>query len=74
MNDLYLPKELYPYGAILNAKNAFQQIAHITMEQTEEIWICHFMMCNNYPLDITMMEFENYIIDYINSEKIYANT
>ena len=54
MSDLYLPKELYPYGAILNTKNAFQQIAHITMEQTEE--------------------FENYIIDYINSEKIYANT
>lgn len=74
MSDLYLPKELYSYGAILNAKNAFQQIAHITMEQTEEIWICHFRMRNNYPLDITMMEFENYIIDYINSEKIYANT
>lgn len=55
MSDLYLPKELYPYGAILNTKNAFQQIAHITMEQTEEIWICHFRMCNNYPLDITMM-------------------
>ena len=74
MSDLYLPKELYPYGAILNAKNALQQIAHITKEQTEEIWICHFRMRNNYPFDITMMEFENYIIDYINSEKIYANT
>ena len=26
MSDLYLPKELYPYEAILNTKNAFQQI------------------------------------------------
>lgn len=71
MHDLRLSKELYSQVAIFKAQNAFKQITSISITETETEFLCDFTVHGNYPVSITIMEFENYIIDYINSEKIY---
>ena len=72
MNEFSLSKELYPLGAVKIAVDSFSEIAAITVEESGSVLICSFNMIKSIPVNICMSEFENYLIDLINSEKMYA--
>lgn len=71
MNKLLLSEELYPLSAVRIAVNSFSEIASITVEEGNGVLICPFTMLKSIPENICMSEFENYLIDLINSEKLY---
>ncbi|MDY3844787.1 MAG: HxsD-like protein [Ruminococcus sp.] len=71
MNELFLSEEVYPLNAVKMAVNAFSEIAAITVEEGNSVLICSFNMLKSIPVDICMSEFEKYLIDLINSEKLY---
>ena len=71
MNKLLLSEELYPLSAVRIAVNSFSEIASITVEEGNGVLICSFTMIKSIPENICMSEFENYLIDLINSEKLY---
>lgn len=73
MNELFLSEEVYPLSAVKRAVNAFSEIAAITVEEGKSVLICSFNTLKSIPVDICMSEFENYLIDLINSEKLYES-
>lgn len=48
---------------------AFDSIAHITLSQNENYFICLFYKCL-YDIEETKKEFENYLIDLTNSHSV----
>ena len=71
MNELKLSKDIYPIIAVRKSSEEFKNIAEITINDDSSDWICSFKLLNDIPLDMLIAEFENYVIDLINSEKIY---
>lgn len=71
MNRLILSIEIYPLSSIKAAINCFSDIATIHIEKDNDAFICTFNMIKTIPVEICIAEFENYLIDYINSEKQY---
>lgn len=67
-NKLYLNKDLYGKKSIQEAKKAYEGLADIRLEQTENYWICVFARCA-YGEERTMREFENYLIGLSNRER-----
>lgn len=72
MNRLILSSEIYPLNSIKAAINSFSDIATIFIEQGNSAFVCTFNMIKTIPVEICMAEFENYLIDLINSEKQYG--
>ena len=67
MNDLKLNKELYKYEDIILVTKVFSHLALIEVEEDNNYWKCRFKNCR-YNTEQTELEFENYLIDYINSK------
>lgn len=61
MNKLRLHKEIYQKQAVLQAVRAFENIAVIHVEETEDYYCLFFKKCKADP-DITIKEFENYVL------------
>lgn len=71
INSLLLSKEIYPYCAVKFAAKQFSDIADITVSRQGDLIKCSFKMLQNISIDIVQAEFENYVIDFVNSEKFY---
>lgn len=67
MNDLELNKELYERKDIALVANIFFKLAVIKIEEDNNYWKCKFENCK-YDIEQTKQEFENYLIDYVNSK------
>ena len=71
MNELILVKEIYPLYAVRKSSEEFKNIAEIKIIDKGDAWKCTFKPKNDIQLSILISEYENYIIDLINSEKLY---
>ncbi|PHU34234.1 HxsD-like protein [Pseudobutyrivibrio ruminis] len=60
-NRLRLNNNIYTEKNIEKAISAYSQLANISYKPEDDGIICEFNGCVN-PLDITIMEFENYLI------------
>ena len=67
MNDLKLNKELYKYEDIILVTKVFSHLALIEVEEHNNYWKRRFKN-RRYNTEQTELEFENYLIDYINSK------
>lgn len=63
---LKLNKEIYSKVYIITAMQAYADLAQITVKDISEYWQCSFTRCR-YDLQETILEFENYLIDLVNS-------
>lgn len=68
---LKLSKQVFNVAAIETAISAFTGLAKINLVESADYWICSFSDCK-YPEMLTASEFENYVIDLMNS-KHYDN-
>jgi len=50
---------------------SFENIAEIDIRDATDNWVCIFDAKADAPLSLIVKEFENYVIDLINSEKMY---
>ena len=66
MNKLMLNKSLFAKHALLTGIAAFKGICTIDYTESGDYYCCIFLNCI-YDIDITKKEFENYIIDLINT-------
>ena len=66
MADLFLSKEVFPADAIKTARKAFSSLCDISVAQNSNYTICSFYNCK-FDAEITKREFENYLIDFLNS-------
>lgn len=64
---LKLNKQIYDAAAVENAINAYRQLAAITLSEDAAHWCCTFRDCV-YSESLTVSEFENYVIDLMNSK------
>ena len=62
-----MSKEIYNYMALLKAKSAFEGVANLCITDETKHWNCHFSKCI-YGEKQTALEFENYVIDLMNSK------
>lgn len=69
-NKLELKCELYSKEVINEAIAAFAPLVQITSEDGIDSTICFFEN-NKYPLERTINEFENYLIDLSNKKKLF---
>jgi His-Xaa-Ser system protein HxsD len=60
-----LSKAIYSKMAVCRAAEAFQNIARITVRETDNYWSLEFSGCQ-YGETATSKEFENYLIDLEN--------
>lgn len=63
--SLTLNKEMYSKEVILFAIKQYQELSMIKIVDRGKYWECLFSNCC-YNQKITMMEFENYLINIIN--------
>lgn len=63
---LLLNKDLYGRAAILAAIQQYHGLALIRVHEKGNHWECTFSDCK-YDMQVTMKEFENYVIDMINA-------
>ena len=68
MNRLLLTKDLYHIVPINEAISSFRNICEVSLSENTKYYICSFDRCSYNP-DITTQEFENYVIDLMNSHK-----
>ena len=68
MKTLKLRKELYAQSAIDCAIDAYRGIAMITKSTNGSYEVCSFSECE-FDEEQTVLEFENYLIDLMASEK-----
>ena len=69
MNKLFLNKNIFEEAMVKLSIKAFDSIAHITLSQNENYFICLFYKCL-YDIEETKKEFENYLIDLTNSHSV----
>lgn len=67
MNDLLLNKNIYVKRNIQVVIEVFKKLCKVTIEENSKYWELTFSECV-YDKTRTVKEFENYLIDYINSE------
>ena len=65
MNELKLSKEIYNYSLVKTAAKEFADISNILVSNEENYVKCIFSKCV-YDDEITLKEFENYVIDLSN--------
>ncbi len=68
MNNLLLSKEIYKRELIEETILQFREICSITVEDRDGYFICWFSKCA-YPVELTICEFENYLIDLTSTRK-----
>lgn len=73
INSLILSREVYSLYAVETAAKQFEQITEITINEKGRSFECSFKLLQNIPINLVKAEFENYVIDLINSEKLYDN-
>ncbi len=61
-----LNKDLYDKAVILSAIQQYHELALIQVHEKGNHWECIFSDCK-YDIQITMKEFENYVINIINA-------
>lgn len=66
MMTLRLNKELYEKDSLQDAVNAYRELAKIEVQEQDFYWIIQFGQCR-YEEKQTVAEFENYLIDRMNS-------
>lgn len=66
MNKLRLNKNIYDQSYIQLAIHAFEDLCTIIFKDEEKYYTCLFNDCK-YDIKETKKEFENYLIDLINS-------
>ncbi len=64
-NKLYLNKEIYDEKYIKLAVQAYRSLAKISYKSEEDWWVC-FFTATCYDMNLTKMEFENYLIALMN--------
>ena len=65
---LQLSRELYPIESIKEAITAFQDLCKIRIStHDKKYYTCSFSSCL-FDTTITMREFENYLIDLVNTK------
>lgn len=67
MMELKLNKQIFDGFAIETAISAYKGLATIDLLDGIDHWICSFSDCE-YPEKLTALEFENYVIDLMNSK------
>lgn len=67
MNNLSLDLEVYNRSIILEAINAYRGLCVIDYTERGHKFICKFSKCK-YNIDKTTLEFENYVIDLMNTQ------
>lgn len=71
-NSLYLNKEIYDEKCIYAAIQAYSQLSSINCVSNEKGWVCFFYQCQ-YDVELTKMEFENYLIGIMNRRLMNAD-
>lgn len=71
-SKLFLNKEIYDLKCIHMAIQAYSQLAFIKCIANECGWICTFERCV-YDIDLTIKEFENYLIGMMNRRLVNAD-
>lgn len=66
INSLSLSKSIYYKKAIIKAVLDYKHLCKIKIIETDNYFICNFSNCK-YDIKKTMLEFENYIIDIMNT-------
>lgn len=66
MMILRLNKEIYKESCLRDAVDAYGALAEIKVEEQSSYWIVSFLQCC-YGERQTVAEFENYLIDRMNS-------
>ncbi len=66
MNELFLNKNYYSREHIAAAVTAFAGLCRVELSETDDHYVCVFSKCT-YDVDVTKKEFENYLIDLINT-------
>ena len=69
MKELKLNKDLYPLEFIKTAADTYHDLCTISVVERSPYYICLFSDCI-YNEEITKKEFENYLIDLLNSHGI----
>ena len=64
-NEIRIRKDIISLESVSRACADFSNIVRIQIFEEPEYWICSFGKCT-YALDLTEMEFENYVIDLEN--------
>ncbi len=64
-NTLNLSKEIYTQSKIEKAIKDYQSLCEIELEENVKYFSCIFNNCK-YSMDLTINEFENYVIDLMN--------
>lgn len=73
MNNVSFCKEVYDRHALLYTISQFDAICTVRITEKQSEFVCEFENKSDLD-DITIIrEFENYMIDYINSEKVYVD-
>lgn len=67
MMELKLNKQIFDGFVIETAISAYKGLATIDLLDGIDYWICSFFDCE-YPEELTALEFENYVIDLMNSK------
>lgn len=65
MNRLEINKEIYELNNVQKAINDYSELAKIVLYQKDNYYILDFDNCV-YDFNITIKEFENYLIDLSN--------
>ncbi len=61
-----LNKDIYDKAVILSAIQQYHELALIRVQEKRNHWECTFSDCK-YDIQVTMKEFENYVINMINA-------
>lgn len=69
MNKLFLNKSIYTQKQILDTISAFSSLCNIKLCDDVAYFICEFYNCI-YEIEETKKEFENYLIDLINTSSL----
>lgn len=64
---LKLHKDIFDRSSIVSGVRAYQSLANIHIEEDKSYWICSFTNCVYEP-ELTQREFENYVIDLMNTQ------
>lgn len=69
MNELLLSKSIYDSASIQRGVIAFRSLCKIVLTENGNYCICRFSGCV-YSMNETKQEFENYVIDVMNTSTI----
>lgn len=73
MNEIKWDKDIYSESVIRLTAKEFRNLCKVDIQETKDSFICCFHSLSAIQEELVISEFENYMIDYINSEKLYAD-